>query len=236
MSAWAPRRFWTEARAEPAPGGYTVTLDGRSVKTPAKAALVVPTLALAEAIAAEWQAQEQVVDPQAMPFTRSANSAIDKVAPQFAEVAEIVAAYGDSDLLCYRAEAPASLVAQQAAAWDPLLAWSAEVLGAPLATRAGIRHESQPADSLAALARAVGAQSPFELTALHDLVALSGSLVIGLAAQRAAWPAEALWQASRIDETFQRALWGRDEEAEAAEAAARAAFLHAARFHALCLA
>lgn len=232
--AWAPRRFWTAARAEPRDGGFTVTLDGRVVRTPAKAALLVPTRAMAEAMAAEWQAQENTVDPRTMPVTRAANSAIDKVMPQFDEVAELIAAYGDSDLLCYRAEAPEALAAQQAAAWDPLLGWAAAALGAPLEPRRGIAHRPQPPESLAALARAVRALGPFELTALHDLVSLSGSLVIGLAAIRRHAAAEALWPLSRIDEDWQRELWGADAEAEALAANARAGFVQAARFHRLC--
>jgi chaperone required for assembly of F1-ATPase len=231
---WAPRRFWTEARAAPAEGGYAVELDGRAVKTPAKAALVVPSLALAEAIAAEWQAQAELVDPRSMPVTRAANSAIDKVTPQFDEVAGLIAAYGDSDLLCYRAESPEGLVERQAEAWDPLIAWAAEALEAELEPRQGISHRPQPTESLARLDRAVRALTPFELTALHDLVAISGSLVIGLAAIRGHRPAEALWQLSRVDEDWQQQLWGVDEEAAAAAADARAAFLGAARFHALC--
>lgn len=235
MTGWAPRRFWTEARAEPAEGGgFTVRLDGRGVRTPAKAALVVPTEDLARAIAAEWQAQGQVLDPQTMPVTRSANSAIDKVMPQFDEVAALIAAYGDSDLICYRAERPEGLVARQAEAWDPLIDWAAGALGARLEPRQGIAHRSQPPESLAALDAAVRALGPFELTALHDLVSLSGSLVIGLATVGRGFEPEALWPLSRVDEDWQRAMWGADEEAEASAETARLAFLHAARFHRLC--
>lgn len=231
---WAPKRFWTEARAEPAEGGFAVHLDGRAVRTPAKAPLVVPSRAMAEAIAAEWQAQETVVDPRSMPVTRSANSAIDKVIPQFDAVAEMLAAYGDSDLLCYRAESPAELAARQAEAWDPLLAWAGTALGAPLEPRAGIAHRPQPPESLAALDGAVRALTAFELTALHDLVGISGSLVIGLATVHGHLPAEELWPLARVDEDWQQRLWGVDEEAAAAAEDARTAFLHAARFHALC--
>jgi chaperone required for assembly of F1-ATPase len=233
MTDWAPKRFWTEARAEAVEGGHAVRLDGRPVKTPARVPLVVPTLPLAEAIAAEWQAQQTVVDPRTMPFTRSANAAIDKVAPQFSEVADLLAAYGDSDLLCYRAVAPASLVARQAAAWDPLLDWVAEALDAPLRPVQGVVHEPQEAASLRRLDAAVRALSPFELTAFHDLVSLSGSLVIGLAATHGHAPVETLWRLSRIDEDWQRELWGTDDEAAEAEAVKRAAFAHAARFFTL---
>lgn len=138
MSEWSMRRFWKEAGVVPEDGGFAVKLDGRGVKTPAKTPLVVPTMALAQAIADEWDAQGEKVDPTGMPFTRMANSALDKVRTQHAEVADMLAAYGDSDLLCYRADHPAELIARQAAGWDPLLAWAAEVLGAPLAPRVGV--------------------------------------------------------------------------------------------------
>ncbi|MBI1220471.1 MAG: ATPase [Rhodobacteraceae bacterium] len=234
MTDWAPKRFWSEARAEPVDGGHTVRLDGRAVKTPARAPLVVPTLPLAEAIAAEWQAQGEAVDPRTMPFTRSANAAIDKVTPQFAEVADLIAAYADSDLLCYRALSPAALVARQAAGWDPLLDWVAEALEAPLKPVQGVVHQPQDAASLRKLDAAVRALSAFELTAFHDLVSLSGSLVIGLAAIHDRAPLESLWRLSRIDEDWQREIWGADEEAAAAESVKQAAFLHAGQFFELC--
>lgn len=233
MTGWAPRRFWTEAQAEATEGGYGVALDGRRLRTPAKAILIVPTRPVAEAIAAEWDAQKQVVDPQTMPFTRSANSAIDKVTPQFGEIADLVAAYADSDLTCYRADSPQGLVTRQAAAWDPLLDWAAETYGACLEPRTGIVYRPQPAASLLALGTAVRGLSAFELTALHDLVAISGSLVIGLAALAQYDSPATLWALSRIDEDWQAELWGRDEQAAAAADNARAAFLHAARLGAL---
>ena len=123
MSDWAPKRFWTETRADACDGGYPVYLDPRTVRTPAKAAFVVPSRALAEAIAVEWDAQADKIDPSTMPMTRTANSAIDKVTAQREEVAEMLAAYGDSDLLCYRADHPLELQLRQAASWDPLLGW-----------------------------------------------------------------------------------------------------------------
>ena len=130
MSEWALKKFWKKAEVVTEANGFTVTLDGRGVRTPAKARLVVPTEALAREIANEWQAQEDRVNPATMPFARMANSALDKVASQHAEVADMLAAYGDSDLLCYRAEAPEGLAERQRAAWDPLLDWAAATLGA----------------------------------------------------------------------------------------------------------
>ncbi|WP_102226336.1 ATP12 family chaperone protein [Acidimangrovimonas sediminis] len=229
MAEWAPKRFWKQAEADPVPGGFAVRLDGRPVKTPAKAALVVPTRALADAIAAEWDAQEERIDPAAMPFTRSANAAIDKVTPQFDDVAQMLADYADADLLCYRAEGPETLIRRQAEGWDPLLDWSARALAAPLVPVAGVMHAPQPGDSLRALGNRVFALTPFELTAFHDLVTISGSLVIGLAVVDCHRPVAELWEASRIDEAWQEELWGSDEEAAERTESRRKAFFHAAR-------
>ena len=129
MSAWKPKRFWKTATAVACDGGFTVHLDARQVRTPGKLPLVVPTLALAQAIAVEWDAQQGLVRPETMPCTRAANSALEKVTPQFDEVVDLLAAYGDSDLLCYRATAPQELIARQAAAWDPLLDWAPRTRG-----------------------------------------------------------------------------------------------------------
>ena len=234
MTGWAPKRFWDRASVAPAPGGHTVQLDTRPVRTPQKTLLVLPTEALAQEVAAEWQAVQGQVDPARMPFTRIANSALDKVAPQFAAVADMLADYGGSDLICYRAEAPEGLVAQQAAAWDPLLAWAADALQAPLRPTAGIMPRPQPEASLQALRRAVHALTPFQLAAFHDLVALSGSLVIAMAVTRGRVAAEAAWDLSRIDEAWQIAAWGEDAEAAEITALKRADFLRADRFFALC--
>ncbi len=230
MSGWKAKRFWTDVTVEPEGVGFGVRLDARPVRTPAKAALILPSRALAEAVAGEWAALADEVDPRAMPATRRANAAIDKVAPQFAEVAAMVAAYGASDLLCYRAEAPEELTLAQADAWDPLLRWAAETLGAPLRTTRGIVPVSQPPGSLAKLSDLVHSCSPFELTALHDLVSLSGSLVLGLAATRDEFDAETLWHLSRFDENWQIAQWGEDEEAAEAAERKRSDFLFARHF------
>lgn len=231
MSGWTQKRFWKEALAVPAGDGFAVQLDGRPLKTPAKAPLRVPGRTLAQAIADEWNAQENVVDPLSMPFTRSANSAIDKVTPQHTEVATLVAEYGASDLLCYRAAFPEGLVARQSALWDPLLHWADKTLGAPLLTTAGIRHQPQPESSLARLQARVFAQDPFALTALHDLVALSGSLIIGFAALEGYDDAAALWRASRVDEDWQTEQWGHDDDAAATAERKAQDFAHALRFY-----
>ncbi|MCU0828559.1 MAG: ATPase [Tabrizicola sp.] len=234
MSVWSPRRFWTTATVVPVEGGFTVHLDGRPVRTPLKAALILPTEALARDIAAEWQGVESKVDPAAMPLTRMANSAIDKVAPQFAEVAAMLADYGGSDLICYRAEEPVALAERQAAAWDPLLDWAETALAAPLVRVQGVMPKPQPAASLAALSAAVHRLTPFQLVAFHDLVALSGSLVIALALTQRHLTVTEAWRLGRIDEDWQIAEWGEDEEAAEIAARKQADFLRADRFFALC--
>lgn len=212
-------------------GGFTVLLDGRGVKTPAKTPLVVPTLGLAQAIAAEWDAQDGEVKPLTMPFTRGANAALDKVATQFDEVAAMIAEYGGSDLLCYRAEGPDGLIARQAQAWDSVLDWAAETLGARLSVAAGVMHVAQDADVLNGLHAQVRAMSPFELAAFHDLVGLSGSLILGFAAVHDLKPVTDLWDLSRIDETWQQEQWGVDDEAAELAETKRQAFMQAKRFY-----
>lgn len=231
MSEWKQKRFWKAAGVAELDGGYGVTLDGRTLRSPAKAILSVPSRALADALAAEWDAQEDVVDPRSMPLTRTANSAIDKVRIQRAEVADILADYGGTDLLCYRAEGPEPLVARQAEVWDPLLDWAAQTLNAPLNVGAGVMHLAQPDASLKSLHERVHALDHWQLAAFHDLVALSGSLVIGFAACESPWSREDLWQASRLDELWQIEQWGPDEEAAEVAALKAAAFADAARFY-----
>ncbi len=231
MSGWSAKRFWTETRVQEVDGGFTVRLDGRAVKTPAKTPLIVPTVAMAERIAAEWQAQQGTVDPRTMPWTRSANAALDKVGTRFAEVASLLAAYGDTDLLCYRAGGPPELALRQARAWEPLLAWSATALDAPLTATAGVMHVAQPPDSLARLTARIGRMTAFQLTGFHDLVVISGSLVLALAVTDQKLSVEEAWRLSRLDEHWQAGVWGRDEEAEALEAARHEGFLHAERFY-----
>ncbi len=226
--SWTPqRRFWQRAEVRPRDDGFAVALDGRPLRTPAGAPLLLPTAALAAAVAAEWQALTAEILPERLPFTRAANSAIDRVAPQRAAVVEAIADYGGTDLLCYRAEGPATLVARQAAGWDPWLEWAARTLSAPLLPVTGVMHRAQPPESLAALHAAVAAEDAFGLAALHELVTLSGSLVLGLAVARGALDAAAAWELSRLDETWQAEQWGLDSDAEAAVAIRRTAFLQA---------
>lgn len=227
MSEWKAKRFWKEAQVCEEEGGFGITLDTRRVKTPAKRTLVVPTRGFADAIAAEWDAQGEQIDPMSMPFTRSANAALDKVAIQHSEVADMLAAYGDSDLLCYRADYPDALVARQKEQWDPVLDWAAEALGARLEPRHGVMHAPQDSVVLERLTARVHRFSAFELAGFHDLVSLSGSLILGFAATHDLFAPKVVWDISRLDEIWQSEEWGKDDEAEAAAAVKEQAFIHA---------
>lgn len=233
MSGWVPKRFWTDATVVPEGEGFAVALDGRPVRTPLKARLTVPTRVFAEEVAREWQAQAEVIDPSIMPATRLANAAIDKVAAQREEVVEMLVSYGGSDLLCYRAEGPAALVERQVERWDPLLAWAQQALGAGLRIATGVMPVEQTEADLQRLRAPVEVMDPFELAAFHDLVVLSGSLVLALAVTEGRLSAEEAWSLSRLDEEYQIEEWGEDEEAAEAAARRRTAFLDAARFHAM---
>lgn len=234
MSEWAPRVFWKEVQTREGPEGHAVLLDGRPLRTPARVPLVLPTRALAEAVASEWRAQNDILRPETMPHTRTANTALDRVAPRHGAVVADLAAYGANDLLCYRATAPQELADRQARAWNPLLAWAEAALDAPLCPVSGVMPVTQPAASLACLETAVAAHGPFPLAALHELVTLSGSLLLGLAVSQAALAPGQAWALSRLDEEWQAEMWGRDDEAESAAAQRRQAFLRAADFLNMC--
>lgn len=220
------RRFWTSVTLD---FDNAVQLDGKPVRTPGRAPLALPTRVLGEAVAAEWRAVDGEIDPRAMPLTGLANAAIDRIAPDPALFAAGLARYAESDLLCYRAEAPDALVARQAAAWDPLLDWARAHYDAHLVVTSGIMHRPQPLATLARLAEAVTARDPFALAALSPIVTIGGSLVAALAlAERAATHAQ-VWDAVVLDEDFQAERWGHDPLAQAAREARRADFDAAVR-------
>ena len=233
MTEWAVKRFWTQTHVEPAEDGFSVSLDARPLRTPSKVPLILPTRALADLIAAEWQAQTGKVDPRVMPMTRMANSAIDKVRHQHAEVATLLAAYGETDLLCHRATAPDALIARQAAAWDPVLDWAARSLDIRLRAVPGVMPVPQDSVGLARLHARIGAMDAFSLTGFHDLVSLSGSLILGFGAALGAYTPETAWTLSRIDDDWQLEVWGHDDDAVATGRLKEAAFLDAARFYLL---
>lgn len=220
------KRFWKDVSVE----GHEITLDGRPVRTPGRAPLALPTRALAEAVAAEWRAVGETIDPRAMPFTGLANAAIDRVAPDPAAFAAGLAAYGESDLLYYRAEGPAPLVARQAEAWDPLLDWARGRYDVHFETAAGVMHRPQPAATVARLSEAVAALDSFRLAGLSPVVTISGSLVAALALIEGAADAETVWRAAHVDEDWQAEQWGEDELATRARDARRADFDAGARF------
>jgi chaperone required for assembly of F1-ATPase len=205
------KRFYKEVTVYEAP--FRILLDGRPVKTPARAPLELPTAALAEAIAEEWRAQGDEIAPEAMTLTKLANTALDRVATMREAVAGQVIAFVN-DHLCYRAEYPAELVAMQSAEWDPLLDWVAERYGVRLQTRPGIVHFMQSDEAIAALRRAVEAQDDFALTALATVAPILGSLVLTLALAEGRLDAEAAFALSTLDERYQTERWGKDAEAE----------------------
>lgn len=224
MTEWKAKRFWKDVLVAQDAGGFAIHLDGRPVRTPAKSLLIVPTRAFADLIAQEWRDQGEVLDPTIMPATRTANVAIDKVATKMGEVIAHLLEYGGSDLLCYRATGPEELIRRQAENWDPLLDWSARTLGAPLQTAQGVMPIAQPAQSIEQFRSEILGFSAFELAAFHELVSLSGSLVLSLAVSREVLPAAKAWELSRLDEQYQQDQWGEDEEATQAAQVKGAAF------------
>jgi chaperone required for assembly of F1-ATPase len=224
------KRFWKEVSVEREADGWTVRLDGRAVKTPARAALVVPTQALAEAIADEWRAIENEIDPRDMPLTGLANAVIDHVAPHCEAFAEGLARYAEADLACYHAEGPPALVARQEEHWDALLGWARRRYDVDFATTSGLMHVAQPPATVERLGHAVVALDPFRLAGLSPLITVGGSLVAALAVLEKAITPECAWEAVRIDESWQLEQWGADAEAVIALDNRRHDFLAAARF------
>ena len=235
-----PKRFYKEALAAPLDDGFGVLLDALAVNTPAKRKLVVPSLELSEALAAEWAAQDKTIDPTTMPLTRLVNSALDGVAAQMEEVEAENVKYAGSDLICYRAGEPEGLVKAQAAAWDPLVAFARQSLGARLALADGLMFVAQPEAARAALAAAVrdyvgkGAAAPLRLAALHVMTTLTGSLVLALAVAMRKIDFDAAWAAAHVDEDFQMRAWGADAEA-LARRDARFAEMRAAKYVSDCV-
>jgi len=203
------QRFYTKAASVPVAHGYAIELDGKPVRTPARRLLAAPSLLFAQAIAAEWDAQREAIDPAAMPLTRLANAIIDGVADTPGPVADEIAKYVASDLLFYRASHPAALVERQARHWDPILAWARDELGAHFMLAEGVIHVDQPQRALAAV-RAIIPADPWRLGAVNVITTLTGSALIALALLRGRLSAEEAWQAANVDEDWNMEQWGRD--------------------------
>ena len=210
------KRFYRNAVSQPAEGGYEILLDGRGVKTPARERLIASSERLGQAIADEWNEQGETVNPRSMPLTGLANAAIDRVAPDPEAFARGLAIFGESDLICYRADQPRGLVARQSQQWDPLLAWARRRYDEDFEVVTGIMHRAQPDRTVSQLARAAAARSAFELAALSPLVTVSGSLIIALALAEEEISLETGWSAATLDEQWQLEQWGADAEAEKA--------------------
>jgi chaperone required for assembly of F1-ATPase len=204
------KRFYNRAATVPEDGNCAVRLDEKPVRTPAGRSLAAPTAALAEALAAEWNAQRDLIDPARMPLTRLANSIIDGVADRPGPVADEVEKYLASDLVCYRANSPRGLAERQAQHWDPILAFARDALGAHLLLGGGVVHVTQPEPALAA-ARAAIPLDPWRLGAVHTLTTLTGSALIALALARGRLSADEAWTAAHVDEDWNIEQWGRDE-------------------------
>ncbi|PZQ58106.1 MAG: ATPase [Sphingomonas taxi] len=212
------KRFWTDVRVD---ADRLIRLDDRPVRTPGRTPLALPGDALATAVAEEWRGVAETIDPRTMPLTGLANAAIDRIAPARADFAAGLAAYADSDLLCYRADAPHELVARQAAAWDPLLDWARERYDVHFEIVTGIIHRDQPPATRARLREAVASRDAFHLAGLSPVVTLTGTLVGALALAEAAVDADTLWRAANVDEDWQAEHWGEDALAAEARAARR---------------
>ena len=220
------KRFYREVRTDDG----AILLDDRPVRTPAREKLRLPTVALAEAVAAEWRVQGDTIDPRSMPMTGLANAAIDRVAPGPAAFAAPLAAYAETDLLCYRAEAPEALAGEQAASWDRLLDWARARYDVRFTVTAGIVHVAQPPAMILRLGEALGTRDAFALAAMLPLVTIGGSLVAALALAEGAVEADAAFDATHLDELWQARHWGEDALALRTREARRADFLAAARF------
>lgn len=236
LRAQLPKRFYKSVSVEAAGDGTAsarVLLDGRPIRTPAKRALEVPTRVLAEAIADEWSAQGEVIDPSTMPITRIANSVIDAVAAEAEAVAADIAAFAACDLVCYRADAPEELVARQMVAWDGVVAWAERRLATRFLLAVGVTPVEQPDNVRANVLRSIEGVPPFRLAALHVVTTLTGSALLALALAERHMTADEVWSAAHVDEDWQIEQWGEDAEATARRTYRRSEFDAAAKILAL---
>ena len=227
------RRFYREVAVEARPQGHALLLDGRPVRTPAKALFLAPNAAVVEAAAAEWRDQGEHIRTADMPMTRFVNSVIDHVAPQREEIVERIAAYGATDLLCYRAEAPEALVRRQKELWDPPLAWIADAHGITLRVTDGVRPIAQDPTALERLRKRIASLDPWRLAGLENATTVTGSVVLGLALLEGALDVERAWTAASVDEDHQAAIWGIDADAARRRESLRRELAESARWLAL---
>lgn len=225
-----PKRIYDQAAAAPSDDGFAIQLDGRTVKTPARNTLTVPSAAVADAIVQEWMAQGEHVDHQTMPMTRFANTALDNVRGREDEIVTEIAAFAGNDLLCYRGETPESLVRVQCEAWDPVLEWAVDSLNARFTLAAGVIHVPQPESAMIATRKAIEAFDAFGLTGLHNMTTLSGSAILALATAHEFIEPQDAWVRAHVDEDWQISQWGPDEEAAERRAFREGEFLSAYRF------
>ena len=214
MKQGLPKRFWKEVSVGEGEGRFRILLDGRPVKTPGKRELALPRRDLADAVAAEWAAQTEYLDPATMPITRIANSIVDGVADRRDEVAADALKYGGTDLVCYRAESPERLVERQAEGWDPLLDWIDETHGCRLIVAEGVMHVAQDGDAINALGAVLAELDIWALGGLHVVTTLTGSFVLALALIEGRIDRDRAWDLAHIDDHWAAEVWGRDEEAE----------------------
>ncbi|MFP3943681.1 MAG: ATP12 family chaperone protein [Alphaproteobacteria bacterium] len=213
MTAGGAKRFYRSVSVRDEEGGFAVVLDSRPVRTPAGNPLVLPERTLAQAVAREWDEQTDRIRAGRMPLTRLVNTALEQTAPRPEPVIERLAAFGETDLLCHRADFPDELVSRQQAEWQPMLDWAADALGVRLTPVAGIRALPQASESLHNLRRHLQALDPLNLTAAETAASVTGSVVLSLALAYGRLDAESAWRISRVDEDYQIEKWGEDAEA-----------------------
>ena len=233
MTEWKQKRFWKNVHVVSSEAGYSINLDDKILKTPAKKQIVLPTEPLAKKIASEWEGQAEEIDLNTMPFTKSANAALDKVSEQFEEVSSLLGEYGETDLLYYYADSPPELQKRQKTGWDPIVKWAENTFKVQINCGIGIVYIPQNKQLLSEIHIKISNLSIFELTAFYDMVSITGSFILGLAIINGRLSAEEAYQLSRVDELWQLEHWGDDKEAQAASNLKNAAILHSEEFFAL---
>ncbi len=224
------KRFYKSVALDERADGFGLTLDGRAVKTPLKKALLMPNLALGQAVAREWENQGEFIDPNSMMLTKLSNTALDRVGDERARIIDEIIEYANADLLCYRAERPAELVSRQCKLWNPVLDWAARDLGAQFSITAGIVHQSQTEDCLSAFRSFVESMSNFSIAGYHNTMSMTGSALLAAAAQRGHLSADEIWSLAHVDEDWQIEQWGSDEEEAERRARRRDEFMNILEF------